>query len=271
MHIGTPIFTYQEIADILHAYIPDISYYTKSFVERRFQYVCAKLYIPSIHAFHEKIQEDITFVDEFMHHFTVPVTEMFRDTSVWRTLYSTVLPHYKQATQCSIWLPNCSSGEELFSISILLKQLNMQTNTTVYASHRSLAGIESIKKGIYSERNEQLFSTNFAKLQLGTSLDTFYTKSYNSLYMNASLLKNVSFMYSTSILQQIPAQVDIVLFRNCLLYYNIHMHEIILSNITKHIKQQGLLMLGLQDNNRIEVLRDSYKNENQDERIYRKK
>jgi chemotaxis methyl-accepting protein methylase len=147
----------------------------------------------------------------------------------------------------------------------------MQNNTIVYASHRSLAGIESIKKGIYTEYNEQLNTLNFAKLQLNTTLDTFYTKSFHSLYMNASLLKNVSFMYSTSILQQIPAQVDIVLFRNSLLYFNVHMHQIILANITKHLRQQGYLLLGLQDNTMIEGLRDSYKIENKEERIYRKK
>jgi len=271
MHIGLPIYTYQEITELLHAYIPDISYYSKSFVERRFQYVCAKLYIPSIHAFQEKIQEDITFLDIFMHHFTVPVTEMFRDVSVWKTLYSKVLPQYRNSSNFSIWLPNCSSGEELYSLSIMLQKLSMQNNTTVYASHRSIVGIEAIKKGIYSERNEQLNANNFSKLQLGTNLDNYYTKSFNSLYMNASLLKNVTFMYSTSILQQIPAHVDVVLFRNSLLYFTVHMHEIILANVTKHIKQQGLLILGLQDNNSITVLHDSYKIENKEERIYRKK
>ncbi|HON52008.1 MAG TPA: CheR family methyltransferase [Bacteroidales bacterium] len=271
MYLGTPIYTYQEIVELLHAYIPDISYYTKSFVERRFYYVCSKLYIPSLHAFQEKIQEDITFLDTFMQHFTVPVTEMFRDATVWKNLYTNILPQFKNAKQCAIWLPNCSSGEELYSLSIILKQLQMQNNTIVYASHRSLAGIESIKKGIYTEYNEQLNTLNFAKLQLNTTLDTFYTKSFHSLYMNASLLKNVSFMYSTSILQQIPAQVDIVLFRNSLLYFNVHMHQIILANITKHLRQQGYLLLGLQDNTMIEGLRDSYKIENKEERIYRKK
>lgn len=271
MHIGIPIYSYQEIAELLHAYVPDISYYSKSFVERRFHYVCSKLYIPSLHAFQEKIKEDITFVDVFMHHFTVPVTEMFRDESVWKNLYSNVLPQFKQATQCSIWLPNCSSGEELFSLSILLQTLNMQTNTTVYASHRSLTGIETIKKCIFPDKNEQLYSTNFSKIQLGYTLDRFYTKSYNALYMNASLLKNVTFMYSTSILQQIPAEVDIVLFRNCLLYFNVHMHDIILANISKHINQNGMLVLGLQDNNAISGLQDYYKVENKNDRIYRKK
>lgn len=264
-------YSYHEISELLQKYIPEIGYYNHSFLERRFNSVCTKLHIPNIEAFQEKINNDLTFIDEFMHHVTVPVTEMFRDASVWKTINEQILPTLIVQEHCNIWFPVCSTGEELFSLCILLKQLNVTDNVTIYASHRSIHSIEIIKKGIYPIRNENLHNLNYSKIMLPNSLDSFYSKSFNTIYMNASLLSNVKFLYSTSILQQIPSNLDLVMFRNSLLYYDNQMHHIIISKICEQMKPNGFLILGLQDNNSILNMNALFKTENKEDRIYRKK
>lgn len=263
-------YTYNEISELLHKYIPDISYYNRSFIERRFNQICEKLHIPSIVAFKEKIENDITFLDFFLFNLTVPITEMFRDSSMWKYINEHVLPELTTKKTYNIWFPSLSSGEELYSFCILLKHFNTE-NVTIYASHRSIYAIELIKKGIYQIKNENLNNLNYSKIGLGNNLDSFYTKSFNTLYMNASLLSHVKFLYSTSILQQIPDNLDLVIFRNTLLYYDKQMHHIILSEVYKHMNKSGFLILGLQDNNSIPNFNEMFKPENLIERIYRKK
>lgn len=271
MSIAISEYSHIEISNFLQKYIPDIHYYNKSFIERRFHAICEKLHIPSLEAFLERIESNVTFIDQFMYYFTVPVTEMFRDSSTWKAIFTSVLPELQSKEKITIWFPNCSTGEELYSLCILLQEFGITDRCIIYASHRSIYGIESIKKGIYSTKNEKLYTLNYTKLNLKDNLETYYSKSYNNLYMNASLLKNVKFIYSTSIFKQIPDKIDLVMFRNILLYFEKEMHNIIMSHIFNNMQKDGFLLLGLQDNTMIYNLDVFCKNVNSEERIYKKR
>lgn len=270
MYIAQPIYTYEQITEIMQTYMSDMLYFEQQFVVRRTHALCNQLYIPSLHALREKFVDIPSFADSFLQHFIVAETEMFRDVQVWNTLY-TLLTTEHIPDDFKIWLPNVSTGEELFSICIILQILQLQNRVEIFASHRSMAAIETIKKGVFCEHHETRSTQNFSKLALPFSLQEFYTKSFKSLYMNASLLKNVHFIHSHSILQQLDTNFDLILFRNHLLYYSEQLHDIIVANITKHIKKNGLLLLGMQDNNAVPTLKNAYKLLSLDERIYRKK
>lgn len=259
-----------KLEGLLRTHIPTIEHFTDSFVERRIAFVCNKMNICTSHDLEQKISTDSSFIDHFMMHFVVPTTEMFRDYHVWQILYNDILPKIANNIPCNIWFPDSSSGEELYSLCIILQELSVTENVVIYASNRSLQAIETIKKGVFSTRQEALFSSNFSNLGLSHNFSDYYLKSHNEIYMNASLLKPVAFIHSPSILLNNNLTIHLTIFRNSLLYYTKQMHHIILSLIYKNLTFGGYLIMGLNDNNSIFEMETLFTSLYEDERIYKK-
>ncbi|MFM8741148.1 MAG: CheR family methyltransferase [Cytophagales bacterium] len=119
----------------------------------------------------KKINDQPAFINEFLDELTVNVTEMFRDPGFWRIIRDEIIPDILlNHSQFKIWHAGCSSGEEVLSMSILLKEMGIEHDVTLYATDLDVNILEKAKQGMYPIKNMELNEKNYVRFEGKKSL-----------------------------------------------------------------------------------------------------
>ncbi|HMI64400.1 MAG TPA: CheR family methyltransferase, partial [Cyclobacteriaceae bacterium] len=151
----------KKITELIHKkYNYDFRNYAMSSFKRRILRML-ELKGMTIDAIIKKLTDQPSFVDEFLDELTVNVTEMFRDPGFWRVMREEIIPGILlNHKQFKIWHAGCSSGEEVFSMAILLKEMGIQNDVTLIASDLDVNVLEKAKSGSYPIKNMELNEKN---------------------------------------------------------------------------------------------------------------
>ena len=137
---------------------------------------------------------DSNFFHEFLSEITVNVTEMFRDPSFWVELRENILPAiFDENKNISIWHAGCSSGEEVFSMAIMLREMDLLDKVRIVATDIDTAIIKKAKEGIYSSKNMELNSKNYERAKGPYTLDRYFKEQNGKAFLDKSLVKDVIF------------------------------------------------------------------------------
>ncbi len=232
----------------------DVYNYALSFLRRRFAYVFNQLNVKSVDAFIEDIRKG-NLIDDFLFHFQVSDTEMFRDPSFWRTLKNKILPKYS-SEDLIIWIPDLASSHELCSLLVILKEDKLIESTKIFCSSPSLKLIEEVQKGCMLTKTLEVSRQNFKRLELQTTFDDYFVSELGVTKIDASLFNNVKFINSSFFHEGPEGNADIVLFRNRMIYYNSKLQNKAEDEILKYIKKNGFLAIGIKEricNNNIDL------------------
>ena len=250
----------------------DFKNYALNFFKRRLEYIIDKHNLGSADQFIKKIHQDETFFHLFLQEICIEITEMFRDPSVWRLLMDDFLvPAIQKAQSFKIWFPEVSSGEELYSLVILLTELNLLNHVEIHASTISQLRMDKVKQGIFDVSKMEINEANFKRIFRDRELKDFITIREDRGYLNNDLLKNVQFFVQNAIFDRVPAGLKLIIWRNHMLYFNHALVEQMLKSLTSSLLPGGHLIIGL--NERID-----YWNSNKDfilvgekDSVYKKK
>jgi len=261
----------EEFIQFISRHLPEIRYYNPTFIDRRLATIINKMGHFSWNSFISQAKQDNQFIDSFLRDFTVPVTEFFRDVELWTYLKNTYLQKVKYHDTFRVWIPELSTGEELYSLCILLHEKNMLEKTVIYAGSKSQKSIEVTKSGRYPLTHEQNLYSSLKTLGVSIEKDKLYAKTHNTLIFNSSLLQKVQFMHAHSVLAQHPSNIDLVLYRNSLLYLTNEFQHRFISHIYNALEYGGHMILGLKEGPSVFEIETLFKLEQKVERIYRKK
>lgn len=217
-----------------------------------------------------KIQKDKSNYQKFIKDIDVDVTELFRDPSLWRYLRDTTLPNLaKNFNSINIWIPNCSSGDEVFSIAILLKEAGYYDRCKIFATALNDEIIQKAKRGIYSISKLELSDSNYKRYCDG-NFDKYYKLDKALFKIDQSLLSNVTFDIFDFSLEKFQKTVHIILCRNYMIYVNSHYQEQLVSTFHKSLISNGYLVIGHKEN--IAWCRDykKFSVQNENEKVYKK-
>jgi len=270
MYTKISAYQRQEFLEKCKYLFPEMNMYAHSFIERRIAYVMEQMNIVDWEQFMESMN-DSEFPENFMAKFIVPATEFFRDSEVWKTLYHTILPKILMFDPCVIWIPDCTSGKELFSLLILLKIMGARKRVSVIVGCKSKHIIKNIQKASYPLHTEMILQSNFKATAIPFDIGDFYHKNVNSIVFQKHLLETVTFVESSSILSQNPPNVSFVLYRNTLLYVSLKNQHTFIAHIYKNMQYGGYLALGLKEGKSVFEIKTLFSLEYPDELIYRKK
>lgn len=260
----------EEFIKVIERHLPEIHYYSPAFLERRIFYVMKKMGFSSWDVFIKQPENDNRFIDKFLFHFTVPPTEFFRDTELWLALKKDIIKRVNNSAP-SIWLPESASGEELFSLCILLDNLGLLADITIFAGNKSKQGIENVTSGKYPLQLEMSFMNNYQSLQLEKNISNYYKRTINTININTGLLQNVQFIHAHSLLSQNPTGIGLVLCRNSLLYFTQDIKHKFITHMYNKLTYGGYLALGIKEGKSIFGMDTLFKLDKKTERIYRKK
>ena len=185
------------------------------------------------------------FLDYFVQQILVGATELFRDPTVWILLKNTYLANLlKENYKTRIWLPMCASGEEFYSLAILLKENGWNERTEIYVSSPSNAALATIQNGWMNEEKLEISVKNYSRFQ-GTGQLTDYYKKTNCIAFNQSLFANTTFFKEGIDFNQSMPHMHLILFRNQLIYFNPTLQYKICDAIYNRLAAKGLLFLGI--------------------------
>ncbi|MCK5029123.1 MAG: hypothetical protein KAR57_05780 [Bacteroidales bacterium] len=250
----------------------DFKNYALTFFKRRVERVILNYNLKDAEGFIRKIETEKDFFEIFLQEMCVENTEMFRDPSLWRVLKEEIFPqNIQNAVNYKIWFPEVSSGEELYSVAIILRKLNLHNNVKLIASSISELDLEKTKKGIFDPKKTEVNDTNFKRIFSENELSDFYTIENDKALWDTSLVENTKFIKQNIIFDEYPKGIKLILFRNQMIYYNQILQERFIKIMYNCLVPGGHLIIG--NNEKIEYWNSDkdYTLLNKAESIYKKK
>src|SRR6476661_6527130 len=174
-----------------HGY--DFTNYAKASLKRRVSRILVMDRFPSFAEFFYRVKDDAEYLTHLVEELTVNVTEMFRDPSTFKTIREEVLPVLATHPFIRIWHAGCSTGEEVYSMAILLEEANLLHKTRIYATDLNPDVIEKARKGIFPLGQMKQYSENYILSGGKADFSTYYIANYNRAKFNESLSKRMIF------------------------------------------------------------------------------
>lgn len=248
----------------------DFSDYAFSSFKRRIIRFMEINRIRDVAVFAENIHSDKGYASKVVEEITVNVTEMFRDPSFWMALRDNVLPKLAEKRIINIWHAACSTGEEVLSMAIMLKESNLLNSARIIATDLNHSVLGIAKKGVYSLRNQEVNGKNYKLFGGKGELSDYYSVNGNDVEFNKELFSGVDFRYHDLTADDPVTLFDLVLCRNVLIYFNFDLQERVLSTISRSMNPGSFLAIGSKES--IRWCRESqcFSEVSMEEKIYRK-
>lgn len=223
----------------------DFSDYTMSSFKRRVMRILELHGFDTVEALIKRLDSDKFFIDTIVKAITVNTTEMFRDPSFWRKLRDEIIPDLNTVNKIRIWHAACSSGEEVYSMCILLKELELLDKAEIVAIDLNEDVLSIAKKGVYFYRNMELNESNYQKFEGKKKLSEYYTQINPELVQfDPRLIENVNF-HKYDLVRSLPiSKFDLIICRNVMIYFNIDLQSRVVDLFDISLFKGGYLAVG---------------------------
>jgi len=248
----------------------DFSNYAQSSFKRRVMMVLKKNALKSIPQLIERIGNDQPFFEQFLLDVTVNTTEMFRDPSYFKALRSQVLPVISSRPEFNIWHAACSTGEEVISTAILLREEAILHRSRSYATDINHLVLKRAADGKFPYRNLDLFSANYAQTGPKATLEHYYRRVDSDLVFDPTLLANVRFKHHDLATDEHFFKFDLIMCRNVMIYFNQQLQNRVFELLHNSLFLGGFLALGAKESLIWCRIADKFEVVNETEKIYRK-
>lgn len=212
------------------------------------------------------------FIDYFLSEITPETTEMFRDPSLWRSVRDEIIPEIvKSANKPKIWIASFDSGQELYSLAIILKEAGLLPEVQIYASALSDKTIDKIKTGKIDVKELEVNDANYVRLNGKLKFADYYKIENGLPILDSSLIQNVNFVKINTVYDNIPGGIKFILFRNQMIYYNQLLQDRVLMNLSNSVVPGGYLAIGIKETLENTNTSNKFTVFNDLEKIYKKK
>ncbi|MDB5286225.1 MAG: chemotaxis protein CheR [Mucilaginibacter sp.] len=261
------IFELIDLVKKIHRF--DFSDYTKASLKRRLERIMMLKKFSFYDLKHELVNNP-DFFQGFLEEITVNVTEMFRDPVYYKSLNNQVLPYLSTYQNIKIWCAGCSSGEEVYSLAILLKKEQLSKKSFIYGTDINTEVLKEARKGVYSLRKIKSYAENYLFTGLPGFITDYFTIMYDVAAIHNELKDNTLFSVHNLISDAIFNEFQMITCRNVFIYFETELQERILDLFYKSLCPLGYLCLGNKETIRSDFFRKKFKVINQKENIYQK-
>lgn len=180
---------------------------------------------------------------------TVTTTEMFRDIPFWKSIISNVIPVIKSKEHFSIWSNGCSSGEELYSMAIILSEYNLIDKVTLRGTDINSEKLDKASQGVFDRKYFDLYNSYYKELGGKHSLDNYVEIINERECRFKEFIRNsVSFEYVDTIKSLPESTFDFIFTRNVLIYFRMELQDLVVGNLIEKLNSNGFFALGYQEN-----------------------
>ena len=248
----------------------DFRHYSRSSLRRRLEQALVKYDLNSITDIQNKILHEKDFFPKLLAYLTVNTTEMFRDPCYFKTLKDKVFPILKTYPSVKIWIAGCSTGEEVISMAILLREAGFK-KYLIYATDINPMNLETAKRGIYAIDTIKKAHRNYQLSGGVGSLSDYYDTAYDSVRFDESLISNVVFSDHSLSTDAVFSETHLISCRNVLIYFDRPLQERVFNLFTESLVRGCYLGLGNKETIQFSSIKDQFEVIDQENRVYRKK
>lgn len=261
------------LCQVVHEkYNYDFSNYAISSFKRRILRILELFKIESMSVLIEKVKSEPVFFRTFLNEITVNVTEMFRDPSLWRELRDKVLPNlFSTHETIKIWHAGCSSGEEVYSMCILLKENGWLNKTKIWATDIDDSILSKAKDAKYSMKNMvEVNDKNYIRYGGKGKLSDYYREENGLARMDTSLVEGVTYRIHDLVKSGVINKFDLILCRNVLIYFNQQLQNDVFRMFHESLFNYSYFVIGSKETLIWSDIANKFITVNQEEKIFKK-
>lgn len=251
-------------------YSYDFRDYSGASQKRRVLHALTQLNCPTVSALQARVLHDPTMFHQLLQYLTIPVSEMFRDPTFFLALRQQVVPVLRTYPSLKVWIAGCSTGEEVYSLAILLKEEGLLDRTLIYATDINPASLDKARQGIFPLGSIQGHTANYQKAGGQRSFSDYYTAAYNAAIFDKSLRENVTFADHSLATDSVFSETQLVLCRNVLIYFNKKLQDRALGLFHDSLGRRGFLGLGSKESIDFSAYGERFDAVDKSERLFRK-
>lgn len=232
------------LESIRSAYGYDFTEYAEASVQRRINNYITSRKLSGLHELQNIILKDKTALEDFVQELSVTVTEMFRDPLFYKSIRENVIKKLATYPFIKIWIAGCATGEEAYSIAIILQEANLLDRCIIYATDINQGSLAKAKEGIFPVRSMKLNTHNYLQSGGVRAFSDYYISKYNSVKFDSSLNKNIVFAAHNLAVDKSFNEFQLIICRNVLIYFNQQLQNKVINLFYQSLCPFGILALG---------------------------
>ena len=233
---------------VFRRYGYDFRGYARASIDRRVRQLLSSSGCTTVAELIPKVLTDAEFFSRLVRNFSIPVTEMFRDPAVYRAVREKVVPLLRTWPHFKIWHAGCATGEEVYSLAMLLKEEGLYERATIYATDFNEEALDLAREGIYPIEKIKAATRNYQLAGGKGSLSDYYHAAYDAARMDPALRERVVFSVHNLATDSVFGEIHLVLCRNVLIYFGRELQNRALWLLTESLVHGGYLCLGTKEN-----------------------
>jgi chemotaxis protein methyltransferase CheR len=256
---------------IFQRYRHDFRAYARPTLRRRLTQAMSTFECESLSQLQHQVLRDAALFGRVLGYLTVQVSDVFRDPPFYEALRTRVLPVLATYPSIKLWVAGCGTGEEVYSLAILLDEAKLLRRAIIYATDVSAPALRSAELGVYDVTRAQDFSRNY-QLSGGTrSLSDYYVAAYEKIVFERRLRENVVFSDHSLATDHVFAEVHLITCRNVLIYFDQTLRDRAVSLFHASLVRRGFLGLGSKENLRSSAHRELFAELDRENRVFERK
>lgn len=248
----------------------DFRNYAQSSRSRRVQNFMQSEGIRTVSELQARVLHDRHCLDRFLLSLTVNVTSMFRDPSFYITFRNLVLPMLRTYPFIRIWHAGCSTGEEVYSMAILLEEEGIYHRCRLYATDANEKVLQTARSGIFPLASMQEYTQQYLKAGGKKSFSEYYTAAYEHAIFRSTLRENIVFSQHNLVTDGSFNEFNVIICRNVLIYFDRTLQDRVHTLFYQSLCPFGVLALGRQETLRFTSKHDCYEELSKSEKLYRR-
>ncbi|PVZ20252.1 MULTISPECIES: protein-glutamate O-methyltransferase CheR [unclassified Pseudomonas] len=251
-------------------YSYDFRDYSGASIKRRVAHALRQFDCRSISALQERVLYEPGVFLELLQYLTIPVSEMFRDPEHFLVLRRDVVPLLKTYPSLKLWVAGCSTGEEVYSMAIMLHEEGLLDRTLIYATDINPTSLERARQGIYLLKHMEEWAESYRRAGGRGQLSDYYTAAYDRAIIDSRLRSNVTFADHSLATDSVFSETQLISCRNVLIYFNKPLQNRAFGLFHESLCRRGFLMLGSRETLDMSAYSERFETLAKPERIYRK-
>jgi chemotaxis protein methyltransferase CheR len=226
--------------------------------------------LPSISALQEKLLRDPDVMQRLLLDLSINVTAMFRDPTFHLAFRDKVVPLLRTYPFTRIWVAGCSTGEEVYSLAILLEEESLYERARIYATDINEDVLGRARLGVFPLAKMQDYTRNYIGAGGKRSFSDYYTSAYDGAAFDRSLMRNVVFAQHNLASDGSFNEFHVIVCRNVMIYFERGLQQRVFDLFDESIARLGILALGHKESLRTSAHADRYEELDSSERLYRR-
>jgi chemotaxis protein methyltransferase CheR len=226
--------------------------------------------LKTVSALQERLLHEPAMMERVLLDLSINVTAMFRDPKFYLAFRQKVVPLLRTYPFIRIWHAGCSTGEEVYSMAILLEEEGLYERARIYATDINELVVHRARAGIFPLERMQEYTENYIRAGGTRSFSEYYVAKYDGALFSPSLQRNVVFSQHNLVTDRSFAEFNVILCRNVLIYFDRTLQMRVHGLFHESLVHLGILCLGSKETLRLSDYEDAYEELSGPERIYRK-